>query len=223
MKKSNKDNHSNVQGIARAKRIRFLREEVLKLSREKFAQAFNISRGALQNWEDARYSGLTDNGAIQLTKAFQAAGITGCSEEWLLYGRGKTPHLMSELDRLVKSTIPDDETSIAQELQTFYRLHQNAMDAIVQDDGLEPCLVPGDYVAGVKFFAGEIHKAIGFICIVQLQNGEIMIRKLSIGEKEAFYTLSCTNPSAKVSKPIVNDAKIFSAAPIIWVRKPAVK
>lgn len=223
MKPGDDNNHNLQLGIARAKRIRFLREEVLKLSREEFAKTYSISKGTLQNWEDVRYSGLTDSGAVQLTKAFQAAGITDCSEEWLLYGRGKTPQLTSYLDRLFKNNVAPEETIIAQELQAFYSLHQNATDAKVRDDGLWPCLVPGDYVAGEKLFAGEINKALGRACIVQLENGDILIRKLESVNEEGLYTLICTNPDTEASHPVLNEVKVFSAAPIIWIRKTIVK
>ena len=46
----------------RARRLHILRE-MTGLSRDKFQQRYGIARGTLQNWESARFGGLTVAGA----------------------------------------------------------------------------------------------------------------------------------------------------------------
>jgi len=208
------------QGKQRAERIRYLRK-LLDISREKFATKYGIAYGSLQNWEDVRYGGLTENGACLLVPAFQAEGITSCSIEWLLYGKGEPPARQSFLDQFLAPKI-DDDRILAEELQLFAKLHPNSIDAKVVDDGLSPYLVQGDHVAGEKLFAEDIVKAVGKPCIVQTQAGLILIRKLESGGQAGCYDLVCTNSTTTVSPSLEKDVKLFSAAPIIWIRKPRI-
>ena len=47
---------------ARAKRLKRLRK-ITTLSRKLFSEKYGISPGTLQNWETARFGGLTEKGA----------------------------------------------------------------------------------------------------------------------------------------------------------------
>lgn len=209
------------QGKQRAERIKYLRIELLdNISRPKFAKKHGISKGSLQNWEDVRYGGLTENGAQELLEAFQSEGIN-CTLEWLLYGKGETPFRQSFLDKILSQPLAkSDEALLTEELQVFYKLHQNAVDMIIHDDALAPCFLPGFHVAGEKLFSQDIYKAIGTACIVQLQNGTILTRVVTAGSLPEHYTLVSTNPQTTVEEPIIKNIKLFSAAPIFWIRKP---
>lgn len=207
--------------VQRAERIKYLRKKLLDLSRPKFANKHGIAKGSLQNWEDVRYGGLTENGAYQLVRAFQAEGIN-CTVDWLLHGIGETPVRQTLLDTfLLQPEVKADETMLAEELQVFYRLHQNAVDAIVSDDALSPCYMPGYHVAGEKLFSHDINKAVGLPCIVQTQTGMLLIRMVQKGTIPEHYTLTCTNP--ETNELDLTDIKLFSAAPIIWIRKPKIR
>ncbi len=211
---------SSQQGFERAERLRYLRK-LLGLSREKFAKRNGISPGSLQNWEDVRYGGLTENGAQQLLQAFQAEGVS-CSLEWLLFGYGESPRVRNLLEQFVPAFIQkSDEEMLAEELQLFLNLHQNSADARVIDDGLAPYLQIGDHVAGEKLFNANIDKAIGLPCIVQPQVGSILLRVVQQGTQPGYYDLVCVNPTSQ--QPTLIDIKLFSAAPIIWIRKPRIE
>ncbi|MDF2868216.1 MAG: hypothetical protein K0S11_1686 [Gammaproteobacteria bacterium] len=210
------------QSKQRAERIRYLRK-LVDISREKFAKKHNIAPGSLQNWEDARYGGLTESGACQLAPAFQAEGIISCTIEWLLYGQGDKPTMSNFLDKfLAQPTVKPDEAMLVEELQVFSKLHPNSIDIRVTDDGLAPFFMLGDHVAGEKLFNDDIQKAIGYACIVQTQAGSILIRKVEMGSQVGCYNLICTNPDTTIGNPIETNIQLFSAAPIIWIRKPRI-
>lgn len=203
--------------IERAKRIRYLRDNVLKLSRAAFCQKHNISPYTLQNWEDLRYGGLTDKSVKMLVTAFQAEGID-CDSDWLLYGEGKDPVLRSWLSPLQQS----DTALITEELKVFHQLHRHAVDTIIGDDGLGPCFMPGYRVAGKKLFNQNINKALELPSIVQTQDGLILTRLIKASAIPEHYTLACSNSQTSVSEPILKNVKLLYAAPIIWSRRPSV-
>ncbi len=220
----------------RGLRVRYIRDKILGLSRNKFSKrhkALEITVSTLQNWEDARYGGLTEKGARKLIEAFACEGIQ-CSLQWLLFGIGEAPPEARDYNLIVSgiSTTKssrdftsethvsfNDEETIAKELRYFHELHADALDAIVSDDGLSPYFEPGDYVAGIRLVGQEINKAIGLNCIVQTQQGQILVRKLEAGSQPGYYTLICTNPHTNEAQKLL-DMKLFSVAPIVWLRKP---
>ncbi len=210
---------------SRGERVRSIREQ-LRLSRNDMQLKYGISAASLQNWEDARYGGLSEKGAKRLIKAFQAAGID-CDLQWLLFGLGPAPALGTVYSQETPPTIAIAENpahyevmAIAKELRVFHQLHADAIDTIVADDGMLPCLAIGDYVAGQRFYGCDIAKALGSNCIVQTTSGQTMVRYLQAGDQQLGYRLSCLNTVAKVASLQLENVQLFSAAPILWIRKP---
>lgn len=214
--KKNENSPSEI-AIERAKRIRHLRDKVLKVSREVFCKKHNLSTATLRNWEELRYGGVTENSVAKLVAAFQVEGIN-CDSNWLLYGKGQDPILQSWLGTPHRT----DEALLAEELQLFYQLHRNVVDAIISDDALFPCFISGFRVAGERLFHQDISKAIGLPSIVQTHAGQIYTRLIRQSSIPEHYTLVCINPHTTVSEPILENIKLFSAAPIIWSRRPRI-
>src|SRR3990167_804518 len=79
--------------VARGNRLRSLRM-MTSLSRKEVYQKFSLSSSTQQSWEDAKAGGLTRKGAKRAVEVFRKAGVR-CSEDWLLYGVGAPPQLMS--------------------------------------------------------------------------------------------------------------------------------
>lgn len=213
---------------ARAERLRYLRDKIFKLPCNQFGKIFGIAPGTIQNWEDARFDGLSEKGAIKIVKGCQNTGID-CKFEWLFDGKSVPPAIYNSslpvtIDNLTKfsENVPpsQSENLIVKELRIFHELHKDAVDAIVNDDGMAPCLARGDYVAGIRCFDENIEKALGFPCIIQTQSGNIFIRKLELGTQKGHFSLVCTNADASVQPFQMIDVQVFSAAPIIWIRKP---
>lgn len=209
----------------RAKRIRALRK-AFGYSRPMFCKKYakyGVKAGTLQSWEDVRWNGVSEKGAAMLVKIFKEEGIN-ITVEWLLFGVGDNP--LKHLDRFkiagaIIKILPDE--TIAQELRFFHQLNADAVDAVVADDGLVPWLMPGDRVAGKRLFGQEIAKAIEHPCIIQTLAGKVMVRWLKKGHEADHYTLVCTNPDTRVGEPVLENIKLFSAAPILWIRKPELR
>lgn len=214
----NEENLSSAR--TRAERLRFLREKVLRVSRAEMEQMTTISEASIENWEYARYSGLTERGAKRIENASQKMGIN-CTAKWLLYGIGKGPdvHIWASANK-PKDNVPElsQEEIITEELQLFHRLNKHAIDFIIQDGSMLPFFQPGDYVAGIQHFDKDFGKAINQICIVKTMMGDISIRILKAGTEQGYYSLHCTNQNKSASLNIEN-IKLFSAAPILWSRR----
>lgn len=225
------DNNSN-SAKTRGKRLRYIREEMLGLSRNKLAErhkAKKLTINNLQNMEDGRFKGMKVEHVELLLPALEEEGII-CSKSWLLEGTGEPPRFRSYLEHFtgenpslkrpteIITQDKSDDSAIAIELRAFRECHIDAVDAIISDDGLAPCFLAGDYVAGVRYTGSNIKEAIGLACIIQTQTGQVLTRKLTAGNVEGYYTLTGTGLSKK--NHTVTNVKLFSAAPIIWWRRP---
>jgi hypothetical protein len=204
---------------SRAERVRYLREGVLELSRAKMAKRFEgLAEGTLQTWEYGHHGGLTEKGAKLLVQAADSMGVK-CTIEWLLYGIGEKP--FSGNPKFKESDQPRKSESevVIEELHLLRETYPHIVDAIVNDDGMAPCFLPGDYVAGERCFGEKILTALGKACIVQTQTGVSMVRLVKSGNSQQGYTLSCVNPSTTVREFQLEQVALFSAAPILWLRR----
>lgn len=225
------DNSNPNSAKARGQRLRYIREEMLGLSRKKFAERHankKITVNNLQNVEDARFKGMKIEHVELLLPALEEEGIV-CSKSWLLEGVGDPPRFRSYLEqftgeeptqRTSEVAVHDkpDDAAIAIELRAFHECHVDAVDAIVSDDALDPYFLTGDYVAGIRYTGDAIKNAIGLSCIIQTQTGQVFTRKLAMGKAKGYYTLTASEFAKK--SYTISDVKLFSAAPIIWWRRP---
>lgn len=212
----------DVSPQARGNRARSVRE-ALRYSRRVLAVKYPfLKEGTLQNWEDARFGGLTENGARQLAKAYQSEGLD-CREEWLFYGIGPSPFESSYTVGVNPRQIPENKmdynTLVTKGLELLYQYHHNTVDAIIADDGMQPGLWAGDHVAGIRYFAEDFESILNTPCIIQTQLGELLVRLFTAGTKPDRYTLKCINPYTKIAQPILTDVRVFSAAPILWMSR----
>lgn len=202
--------------FARGERIRRLRES-LGLSREEFGNQFGIPSGSMQNWEDARYDGLSKVSANKLINAFRKSGIE-VTLEWLFYGEGDNPLSLSPNQIPSASFSATEEALIAQELRLFHQHNIETTDMIVADSSMVPAFLPGDWVAGKRYFEKDIERAIHHACIVQTLDGQILLRIIKSSQQEGFYDLLTLN-----SESVVKNMKLFSAAPVLWMRRKSLK
>ena len=197
--------------LARGKRIRFLREHLLYLTREEFCRDSNITAQSLKGWELAWGGGLSKQGAVKIANHAKNFNIY-CTDSWLMYGIGRSAMLITK-DLDLKE---GDERHIAKELLLFREL-PHSIDTVLKDDGMVPFLYPGNYVGGI--IVKNIERAIGKECIVIVDNGEILVRILKHGEESARYDLVCLNEHTTLFKKEIKNTAIKCAAPIVWIRK----
>ncbi len=204
----------------RAKRVRYVREVLLRLRRPEFCNKTGITYGSMQNWEDARHGGLRELSVKRLIESFQSLGILNCNPEWLLYGVGEEP---VNPNFVITSLSVAEEEVIAQELSLFHQLNPNAVDFIIADESMSPVYLRGDHVAGRRFFGADIKKTIGYPCIVHTQaNISVLVRIVQAGSQANQYTLTCLNSAATNEPSLLKEIPLFSAAPVIWVRRKGI-
>lgn len=77
----------------------------------------------------------------------------------------------------------------------------------------------GDYVAGTKRFGTKIASLVSWNCIVQISNGEILMRNLQAGPRPNSFNLISTNFQTKIKNAIIYDVELVAVAPILWHRR----
>lgn len=196
---------------ARGKRIRFIREHLLSLTREEFCHNCNINAQSLKGWELAWGGGLSSQGAVKIVNRVNGLGIY-CTETWLMHGIGR------EATKITKNLelYAGDENHISKELLLFRELH-NSVDTIIKDDAMLPFLTPGNYVGGI--IVQNVEQAIGKECIIIAENDELFVRILSHGQDPNHYNLTCLNKNPSLAKKEIKNTAIKFAAPIVWIRR----
>lgn len=205
---------------ARGLRVKSLRQ-MAGFSRNGLENKYGISAHTIQSWERGKSGGLTFKGAQRFLTIMAEEGIL-CSLEWLLHGIGNPAQIQTLGNH---KNIPNYNTyplyeSITQELLVFRKHNLNTIDYIIQDDGMAPYYLPGDYVAGKKRVGSSIKKLIGMDCIVQTQSNQILFRRILKQVDNGIYDLSCTNIYTMISEYILYGYQLISAAPVIWHRRP---
>lgn len=195
---------------ARGERVKELREALGYKRRIQFAEKHGLKENTLQGWETARLYGINEKAAETLSQAFQEEGVD-CRPEWILYGIGPSPLGNIEGQQPRPTNL---KKLLREELLTFQRSHPNSLDTIINDDGLAPYFLKGDHVAGVRYFSDDLDRYVGLPCIIQLESGDTTTRLLAKHENGEFYC-QCANHDADKK----HAGNIFSAAPIIWMRR----
>jgi transcriptional regulator with XRE-family HTH domain len=205
----------------RLKRIRHL----ANLTREELCAGSEINLTTLISWEVGRFGGLSAKGASRVIQRVASEGVY-CSSEWLLYDIGAGPEVRAdyrktqyqpEIDNDIR--ISSDDSILIEELMLFRKLNKHAIDFIIEDDVMFPHYSIGDYVAGTKRFGVKISSLVSWDCIVQINDGRIVMRKLQLGPRNNSYNLISTNLQTKAKDAIIYDVELISAAPILWHRR----
>ncbi|MGC6404507.1 MAG: helix-turn-helix domain-containing protein [Candidatus Comchoanobacterales bacterium] len=198
----------------RASRLKTLRE-MTGLSREAVKKKYGIARGTLQNWETARFGGLTVKGAHLVVKAFKAENIQ-CSPEWLLHGIGTAPSFNQKAP--VKS-IPNNIKTLTHELLYFRHQNSDTIDFTISDDSMLP-YTRGTVIIGRQLYQENIEKALWQDCIINTIEHGILFRLLRPGNQIGVYNLYARNIHSHAPKLMLHNVEILSAAPICWLRHP---
>ena len=217
---ANPEKSSLSNAKSRADRCLFIRK-MMDLSREAVRERYGIARGTLQNWESARFGGLTEKGAKIILKAAHAEGIE-CNLQWLLHGVGPNPSFTHKQDAPSRAAhhacigSEQEMQNISDMLNLFRNHHPDAIDMVVQDDTMLPYYTPGEYVAGNRRYRQEIESVTGKVCIVQtIEHGQLL-RYVKQGDELGLYHLISFNHDTQTPRPTVYNVELLSAAPIIW-------
>ena len=201
----------------RAKRLLLLRD-MAGLTRDALQKRYKLARGTLQNWESARFGGLTEKGAKLMAQLYQAESIH-CSVDWILHGIG--PHPTCNSDHYQQNTsvlTSDPNDNITKEILYFRNNNPNAIDMVVSDDSMLPWFKPGDMIMGVRLFNEEMNGLLGKVCIIQTQQYGNILRVLQSGSHEGKYNLQAINIHRHGIPSCLSDVTVISAAPVMWTR-----
>lgn len=208
---------------ARAMRLKRLRKMTGR-SRKSFSEAHHVSQGTLQNWETARFGGLTEKGGHAMVEAFRQDGIL-VTFEWLMYGAGIAPDFSQNkrkdtpnLEPLVAPTIVDPN-ALEKEVNYFRALNPGAVTLTINDDAMAPYFKQGEVVAGLKVHE-RIEQICDRICIVETLNQQLMCRYLRLGTQPGMFHLLSLNPLTQLPQPTLYNVRLRSAAVVLWSRRP---
>jgi len=186
-------------------------------TRREFAQRHGISANTLQSWEQGK-SALTVKGAQRLVAALKKEGWL-CSIEWLLEGSSLPPSHFEMSHPFANDTLMQEEERIYKEIQFFKQNNSNAIVLTIHDNAMEPFFFVGDVIGGIQDLSKDIEELLGMLCILELEHNQIIPRCLQAGSSKGTFVAAATNPKTKTAPLNIFDAKIISAAPILWHRK----
>lgn len=206
-------------------RIKYIREELLKVSRAYLHEKYGLSVDTLAAWENGKIQ-LTEKAIDRCIKIYAGEGLI-ISREWILLGEGLSPKFSLDLNRYFKS-LPtqkpeekiDDQFLLASEIDYFQSLASNSVTAIITSEDMLPLYAPGDHVGGRYRYDEEIDNCIGKDCIIRTKDDAIYIRRIVKNPQRQGYNLVCLNPQWSGNpEPVIFGVTIECAAPIIWHRK----
>ena len=193
-----------------ASRVRNVRM-LLGLSRKKFSETTGLSAATLQSWETGKHP-LSNKGAKKLVEALDQLNIS-CTADWLLNGEGLSPRFHQ-----ADTQYWDLDARILKEVMYFEQQNPSPIVSIVCDDSMEPFYQIGDYVAGCQLLPKHAEKLIGRDCIVTLQTGQVVIRRVQQG-KDGLLNLFSLNLETQAENAFISNCKIQRIAQVIWHRR----
>ena len=200
---------------ARAQRVLWVRRMV-NLPRHEFSDYPGLNADSIYRWEKVNRGGLTRKGAQRLVERLAQLKVV-CTAAWLMDGIGQEPYFNE--GEVIIDVPPlmgqDEEVQIIAELKVF-RQNKHALDLVVSDDAMAPEYLPGDYVGGIC--PAHIDEALGHVCLVQLENGTLLLRVLQNGALEDRYTLVATHLS-NATEAMMHNMVVKRVAVVLWRRR----
>lgn len=195
-------------------RVKILRSQILSLSMEKFCKLSGgiIQKRSLVSWEKEGCE-LNDSAINRLVSAFRNLNLF-VTPEWLRNGIGEEPKKLGP-NFYDKDFNFDEEHLISQEILCFLNGTKGIVSN-VEDDAMEPFYKAGDIVAGKLRQGEEIKKLLGLNCIVKLEDGTELVRKLEIDSKGQYVLIAqrkSTHPA------VITNPDIIAAAEVVWIRR----
>jgi len=112
-----------------------------------------------------------------------------------------------------------EEEIIYREKQIFKEQNHNSIILTIVDDRMEPYYSLGDNIGGIQVPNNEMHRYIGNLCIIELENSLIIPSLLQKGTKTSTYNVCCTNPKTTASSLNHYNVYVIKVAPILWHRR----
>ena len=191
---------------AKANRLKLLRRMV-GLSRKVFAEKYAVSSASLQNWEAAKFGGLTEKGARLVIKALREEGVV-CSLDWLMLGVGERP-LVQEVKEVVCDNKVGKTSHHEDEIAHVLKMHPGAKSYVMRDDSMSPWIEVGDCLVAVE---AEVDASIAHkVCILEFYQGFSLVRVVSrvAGKRVSFYAANMSSFAAKLHEDTEKVRRVF--------------
>jgi transcriptional regulator with XRE-family HTH domain len=173
-----------IENIERGNRLKYCRT-MLKKTLKELGTANQISIGSLSNWESGA-SPISEKNIHKIISLLATEGLI-CSKRWLLEGVGEAPYLYTfkpyNTDQKDNSFNLTAQFLFFKEIESFKKTHPEMLITLVRDDSMLPFLGVGDYVGGPELSKADYMKEQGNICIIEIKEGEFLVRQLFIREK----------------------------------------
>jgi transcriptional regulator with XRE-family HTH domain len=202
--------------IERGERLKICRT-MLKKTLKELGTAHQISIGSLSNWESGA-SPISEKNVHKILSLLAVEGLV-CTKEWLLEGIGEAPYCYtptsygeSQKDGGFSVT---DQMLFFREIESFKKINPNMLITLVKDDSMLPFLRIGDYVGGYPLSKPHYARAQGNICIVEVDEGEFLVRQLFFQEK---ILLLSTAPDTK-NNFLLLEKEPLKIAPLTFMRR----
>ncbi len=204
---------------ARANRLKNIRKRLF-LTRKALGEAAAVSPRNLENWEYARFNGISHKGALNIITGLNKLGHD-CTVEWLMFGEPPAPSFLSAnpvggvLTNTSKETGFND--AINQEIDYLKNQYSNITFYKMHDSNMAPALLSGDHVAGLIVSKEDYPKYYGWVSIIKLKDGTTTIREFQEGAGKDHFTLISTNN--RIENRQISNTEITILAPVVWVRR----
>jgi len=215
-----KDSKQDIK--ARGERLKRIRQ-LTGLERKEFSEQYAFNPQTYQDWEIAKRNSIPKSKALLLIEKLKQDGYI-VTLEWLIDGHGMLPYYVTDecIHKMLKSqtALPayiQEENQINNELGLFLLGHNDSISLIIPDEAMQPFYKQGDIVAGIKCDDHDRDKYLGQDCIVQLQNDQLLLRRLAKGRDSNTYTLIAINPNV-IDKNLY-DIELKNIAPVLWLRR----
>lgn len=185
----------------------------LNFSRRKFADICGFSAATLQAWEDGKYP-VPIKSIVKYVEALYSCGLI-TTPEWFIKGEGLPPRPIN----ISTCQINSKKETILREINFFERENSNAIITTIHDDAMMPYYAKNDFVGGILVSVEQAEKYLGAICIITIDSGETLVRKLKPGSEASCYNLISSNLDTNVPSAFLLNCKIQQLAQVIWHRK----
>ena len=201
-----------VIGSKRAARLKQLRK-MAGLSRRLFSERHGVAVGTLQNWETARFGGLSEKGARVMLAALRKEGVV-CNYEWLMTGVGSGP-VKYMVDTNLDSIGDERVSSMEKDVAFFKGRYPSSKSYCLRDDSMSPLLNIGDEVVALP--VQDVQTCLGRLCLIDLTGGISILRYVKSIDSQV---LSCfaQNMQSRAPMLFVDRAEYSSISAVIWCR-----
>lgn len=217
-----KDKNSTKIKLAldRGKRLKLARN-ISRLTRKNMCDRYGINPNTIHAWEKG-INCLSEKNAQNLINIFSQEGLN-ITLEWLLYGNPssllsnelKFVYNNDESNADLKNILAvDGELKFFEEIEYFRKNNANAVAVLISDDALSPIFSVGDYVGGLFLVNKNLNTLIGEFCIIALQDGTTLTRKIFKQTDQTSFCIGGINPFTKLPEPGFFNCEISSAAKI---------